>query len=291
MDDHGHGTHVSGTMVAAVDNVYSVAGIAPEARVIPFKVCNADGSCSYDWLAQAIVAAADAGARVINMSLGGPEEPFVDDALEYAYAQGVTLVAAAGNDGANGSSFPGSSNYTLSIGASDENNELASFSNYGDINLVAPGVDIVNLGLEGVSCYSSGTSMSSPHVAGAAAHLLSRLPGLSRQQLMDRLILGAVDLGVPGHDPYFGSGLVNILNALFTNCSSSAILELAERIVSGSSHFTACARIVAGPSFRVTGSGRATLEAGIEVILDNGFRVDVGGELTVTINPSLASPE
>ena len=290
MDDHGHGSHVAGTIAAAVDNVYSVAGICPQAEVIPYKVCSADGSCDWLWVAQSLAAAAQVGAKVVNMSLGGPFDQTVEDALEHAAGEGVLLIAAAGNDGQDGSSFPGSSTYTLSIGATDENNELASFSNYGDIDLVAPGVDIVNLGLEAVSCYSSGTSMATPHAVGAAALVASRKPAISRSELEDSLIMGASDIGDPGYDPQFGHGLVDVLHALFGDCPEEITVDLENHTVSGAENHTACARITAGPAVEVTETGNLTLTAGLEVVLQNGFSVSAGGSFTAVIEPTLGDP-
>ena len=214
MDDHGHGTHVAGTIAATVDNLYSVAGICPDAEVVPYRVCGADGNCTWDDVAEAIAESADAGIPIVNMSLGGPFEQLVEDALQHAHGAGVLLIAAAGNDGQEGSSFPASSEYTLSVGATDDQNLLASFSNWGDLDLTAPGVDIVNLSLEGQSCYNSGTSMAAPHVAGVAALLASRRPSLDREELAARLLLGGTDLGDPGYDPYYGHGLVNANESL-----------------------------------------------------------------------------
>ncbi len=214
MDDHGHGTHVAGTVASEVDNLYSVAGVCPDAQVVPYKVCNADGNCTEDDLAEAIVAAADAGVGIVNMSLGGPFSQVVQDAMAYAFERNVLMIAAAGNDGQEGSSFPASSSYTLSVGATDEQDQLAGFSNWGDLDLTAPGVDIVNLALEGESCNNSGTSMAAPHAAGVAALVASRKSDVSPTEVIDRLLLGGQDLGDPGYDPYYGHGLVNALNSL-----------------------------------------------------------------------------
>lgn len=292
MDDHGHGTHVGGTVASRINNIYSVAGVAPESQLIPYKVCDSSGSCTFDAVAAAIVRAADAGARVINLSLGGSStSQAVEDAMAYAAARGVIIVAAAGNDGQDGSSFPASSAWALSIGATDADNALAGFSNYGDIDLAAPGVDIVNLWLGGESCYNSGTSMAAPHAVGAAALVASRLPGLSREQIVGRLLGGADDLGDPGYDATFGNGLVNTLNALFAGCMFAPTLELSGVVVGSTDSYVACARIRAGSGFTVAAGGILELRSGLQVELGNGFTVENGAALEIALDPALGIPQ
>ncbi|HEX4952986.1 MAG TPA: S8 family peptidase [Thermoanaerobaculia bacterium] len=215
-DAHGHGSHVSGILAAAADNRYAIAGVAPGVSVIPIKVLSDSGSGSWSDVAAGIVHAAQVGARVINLSLGGPDpDPVVEDSLRFAADRGVLSVAAAGNDGTEGLLYPASSPYTLSVGALDAANQLAYFSNFGaGLDLTAPGVDIVSLFQEGQVCNASGTSMATPHVAGVAALLASQDGAADRVTLAERLEDGARDLGQPGYDTRFGWGGVNAARSL-----------------------------------------------------------------------------
>ena len=216
-DRHGHGTHVGSTVAAAADNSTSIAGVAPDVCIFAVKVLTDDGSGSFEDVAEGVVYAADAGASVMNLSLGCDCEPqqVLEDALEYAAARNVVIVAASGNDSLDQLGYPASSPTTIAVGAVDESLDLASFSNYGPgQDLVAPGVDVVSLFPDGESCEGSGTSMAAPHVAGVVALMRSQEPNLPREEVRQRLRAGARDLGVPGPDERFGAGLVNASSAV-----------------------------------------------------------------------------
>lgn len=214
-DGHGHGTHVTGVIAAMVDNGYGIAGIAPQVTIIPVKVLSDEGSGTASGVAQGIRYAADAGARVISLSLGGDRTEVIEEALRYARGKGALLVAAAGNDGEDELSHPASSEHAMAITATDEEDDLASFSNYGEgVDLAAPGVDVVSTFKDGWTCTGSGTSMATPHVSGVAALVLSLLPELSVDELREHLHRTAVDLGAPGWDPFFGYGLVSAKGAV-----------------------------------------------------------------------------
>lgn len=216
-DEHGHGTHVAGTIAAALNNSTSIAGVAPGVCVFGVKVLDAGGSGTSENVAAGIVHAADAGARVINLSLGCDCEiqQVIEDALAYAAARDVVIVAAAGNDGEDHLHYPASSNWAIAVGALDRNLGLASFSSHGPgLDLVAPGVDVVSLFRDGESCTGSGTSMATPHVAGVAALVRSQNSGLGREQIRTLLIGKARDLGAPGYDTRFGAGLVDAFAAV-----------------------------------------------------------------------------
>jgi len=215
-DDQGHGTHVSGIIGAAINNSYSVAGVAPEVSLVGFKVLGNDGTGSWSSVAEGIAEAVRVGARVINLSLGADQSSqAVEDALRHAHQQGVLVAAAAGNDGTNGLIFPASSQYTVAVGATDSANQLASFSNYGQgLDLVAPGVGVVSLFQQGQSCNASGTSMATPHVSGVGALVLSRESAIPLSMLKQRLFDGAYDLGSRGYDTRFGWGRVDAAGSL-----------------------------------------------------------------------------
>lgn len=216
IDDHGHGSHVAGVIAGTYRNLYSIAGVAPGISLISMKILDADGSGEEDDLAQALVDSADAGAKIINMSLGGDQSSeLVEDALVYVYESGCLAIAAAGNDGNNVVSFPASSDYTVAVGATDSENNLASFSNFGeDLDIVAPGQNIVSMFKNGTICYASGTSMATPFVSGVAALILSKNNTIDVTSLKENIFNGAVDLGETGFDSEFGWGLVNAFNSL-----------------------------------------------------------------------------
>lgn len=215
MDDHGHGTHVAGTIAAAMDNLTSgaeegVAGVAPNAFLLAYKVCGVDGACSDFALQQAIAAAVQDGARVINMSLGGSEfSQSTYDAVQDAWNSGVVVVAGAGNSGTTNFFFPAAFDNVISVAAFDEDHRRASFSNYGNwVDVSAPGNVIMSTyrmsacststepGNIGCYTWSSGTSMATPHVSGAAALIWSRPDVTTNAQVVDILLRSADPVGV-----------------------------------------------------------------------------------------------
>jgi subtilisin family serine protease len=213
LDDHGHGTHVSGTIAAALNNVTGdpaeeegVVGVAPHARIRAYKVCDANGSCNDFSVQQAIVQAASDGAKVINMSLGGPENSqALNDAVQFAWNRGVVIVAGAGNDGDTGLFYPAALENVISVAAFDEDHRRPPFSNYGNwVDISAPGNQIMSTypmsscaatatpGDFGCYTWLTGTSMATPHVSGAAALVWSRPDVFTNQQVVD-IILNSAD--------------------------------------------------------------------------------------------------
>ena len=140
-DDHGHGSHVAGTIAQDTNNGIGVAGIAPKARIMPLKVLSREGGGSTLDIAEAIVYAADNGAHIINMSLGGGAYTQVlEDACAYAQQKGAIVIAAAGNEGQPVSSFPARYQTVISVAASGPRDELAPYSNHGQgVDVIAPG--------------------------------------------------------------------------------------------------------------------------------------------------------
>ena len=216
MDDQGHGTHVAGTIAAATNNAVGGAGVMWQAQLLPLKVCSGDGGCSTEHIVQAIEYAADNGARVINMSLGGDScSQTLEAAIDYAYFEkGVVIVAAAGNSN-DLVGYPAAYEPVIAVGAVDRHGNRAFFSSYGDpLDVVAPGVRIFSSVLNNSYDTFSGTSMATPHVTGVAGLLLSQRPELTNTQVRALLEQSATDLGENGLDRQFGYGLVNAQAAL-----------------------------------------------------------------------------
>ncbi len=179
-DDNGHGTHVAGTIAQSTNNGYGVAGIAYKASIMPLKVLSGSGGGTIADIAEAIKFAADNGADVINMSLGGGgASNMMEEAIKYAHSKGVVIVAAAGNEGRNSSSYPARYPNVISVSAIDAAGDKASYSNFGaGVDISAPGgsetgkiiQNTVNPSTgESVFVGFQGTSMAAPHVAGVAA--------------------------------------------------------------------------------------------------------------------------
>lgn len=171
-DDNGHGTHVSGT-IAGRGTGTGVIGVAPGVTLIPVKVLDSNGNGTVSDVVRGIEWAADHGANVINMSLGSSKgSAALQQAIETAYNKGITIVAAAGNDGptANTVNYPGAYPQVIAVAASDKNDNIADFSSRGDqVAFTAPGVDILSTVPGGGYELMSGTSMATPHMTGLAA--------------------------------------------------------------------------------------------------------------------------
>jgi subtilisin family serine protease len=213
-DREGHGTHVAGTIAA--DAGSGVEGIAYGARILPVKVLGDNGSGYDSWVANGILWAADHGADVINMSLGGAGYSSIEEsAVAYARSKGVTVIAAAGNDNSSATFSPAALPGVVAVSAVDQNRAKAWFSNYGSyVDVAAPGVDILSTYNDNWFVYMSGTSMASPHVAGVAALIKAAAPGLTPDQVEQVLYASVTDLGAPGRDDIFGAGLVDALGAV-----------------------------------------------------------------------------
>jgi thermitase len=210
-DDNGHGTHVAAIAASATNNGIGTAGVSWGARILPVKVLDQAGNGTYARVAQGIIWATDWGAQVINLSLGGPNPSQVlQQAVDYAHQRGVVLVAATGNSGIQGVLYPARYDPVIAVAAVDSANNRAGFSNFGpEVDLAAPGVAVYAAYPGGGYGYRSGTSMSAPHVAGAAA-LLASLPGSHAALVRWQLEATALDLGTAGRDSYFGSGLIQL---------------------------------------------------------------------------------
>lgn len=178
VDHNGHGTHVAGICCARGDNGLGGAGVAPLADVLAVRVLDSSGSGDLDAIAAGIVWAADNGARVINLSLGGPSGTrALSEALAYAVGRGALPVCAAGNDGSTRTQYPAAFADCLSVGASTRADAPAGFTNRAPtVDISAPGDGILSTCRGDAHCVMSGTSMAAPVVAGVAALVASQGP-------------------------------------------------------------------------------------------------------------------
>lgn len=239
-DHDGHGTFVAGVIAATQNNGEGIAGINPNARIMVLKALNNFGHSRASYLARAIVYAADNGARIVNMSVGGKNLSRIEaEAIGYAASKGVLIVVASGNEGVDISNFgPAGEAAVLSVGATGFEDEHQPFSNWGaNLDIVAPGLDVLGLRarrtdtmrdipdveyVDGANYVgedrryyrASGTSFSAPIVAGVASLVLSNKPELSAQEVKRILLQTATDVEVPGVDQLTGHGLVNARAAL-----------------------------------------------------------------------------
>ncbi|MDP3979798.1 MAG: S8 family serine peptidase, partial [Chlamydiota bacterium] len=241
-DDHGHGTHCSGTIAGVANNGIGVAGVAWRAKIMALKFLSSGGGGSTANAITAIEYARTNGAKILSNSWGGGGfSQALQDAIEAANNDGIIFVAAAGNNGKNTDTSPNyPSNYNvpniISVAATDHNDALASFSNFGveTVDIAAPGVNIYstvpddNCSLCAPSGYRylSGTSMATPHVSGTLALLWSHEPGLSHLEVIQRL-LDSVDPIPALSGKIKTGGRLNINNALEEdNIPPAAILDL-----------------------------------------------------------------
>jgi subtilisin family serine protease len=238
-DNDGHGTFVAGIIAGSWKDKDGVAGINPLARLMVLKAVNNFGHSRASYIAEAIAYAADHGARVINLSVGGKGSTKVEQAaIDYAYGKGVVIVVAAGNEGAEISNYGiANSDKVLTVATTGLDDKRANFSNWGKIAVAAPGIDILSLrarrtdtllGIPGVKYAAgagyvgddkryyraSGTSFSAPMVSGLASLLIANDPTLTNRQVMNIIKSTARDVGTPGVDQYTGYGIIDARAAL-----------------------------------------------------------------------------
>ena len=266
-DGNDHGTHVSGTIAARTDNGLGIAGIAPAVSLMPVKVLADDGDGFFSDLMEGIDYAVDHGADVINLSLGGallPEEvAYYQPTFDRASAAGVLVVAASGNTGLTELSYPASFAHVVSVGATDDASDpvlkdrLATFSTRNAmVDVTAPGTWIMSTTLDSTYTAMHGTSMATPHVAGAAALVRAANPDWTVAQVEEALKTTATDLGTAGRDDSFGWGRIRV--------------DLA---------------IVAAPTVAMTNPGTTQVRAPLVVRFD--FSEGVQGRATVSVTNDL----
>jgi len=173
LDGNGHGTHIAGIVVSSSNNNLGVAGIAPETRLMNVKVADDNGICQAGAVARGIIWAVDKGARVINISLELSQPSLeLEKAVDYAWASGVVVVAAAGNYGGGQLAYPACYENCIAVAATRQDDTLAPLSNHGDwVDVAAPGFDIYSTLPGNNYGYKSGTSFATAYVSGLAALL------------------------------------------------------------------------------------------------------------------------
>ena len=215
MDDSGHGTHCAGIIAAVINNSIGIAGLA-QVKVMAEKGLDWRGGGNTDDLANAIIHAVDQGADILSNSWGGYfHSELMYEAVKYAHDREVLVVAAAGNDERDLKLHPACYKEVVAVTATNRTDAPASFTTFGEwVELAAPGVDIYSTIWDNSYAYMSGTSMSTPHVAGVASLILSQFPSMTGNQLRLQLRYTADDLGDPGFDIYYGYGRINARRAV-----------------------------------------------------------------------------
>ena len=215
-DDYGHGTHVAGIAAAAANNGVGITGIAPGAQIMPVKVLDQYGNGWYSDIAAGMVYAVDNGAQIINLSLGGSESSqSLRAAVDYAQAHGVLVVAATGNTG-GAVLYPAAYESVLAVAATDQNDQVAYFSNRGSqVDVAAPGVEIYSTWPWRDGYFTkSGTSMAAPHVSGVAALIWSKQPWASSLSVAYTITSTAQDVSAEGWDELTGWGRLDAFAAI-----------------------------------------------------------------------------
>lgn len=221
-DDHGHGTHVAGT-IAALANGRGVIGVAPRARLYAVKVLNKRGSGKLSWILNGLTACYRARMHIVNLSLGSRATTHNPRVFNRAYEhvgrllrrRGILIVAAAGNDRHRPVGNPARCPSYMAVSAIDNRRRLASFSNVGpQVEVCAPGVSVLSTLPPNRYGRLSGTSMATPAVTGVAALVKARHPTWHGDRIRVHLWRTALDLGRPGRDWAYGFGQVNALRAV-----------------------------------------------------------------------------
>ncbi len=211
-----HGTAVASILGGSSENA---RGMVPGAELLSYRVLDDSGTGNSFTTAQAIVAAVDAGVRVISMSIGtASDNAVLRDAINYAFSNNVAVVAAVGNDGIGSVYYPANYPGVVAVTAVDANGQRGSFSNYGSgVTIAAPGVGVKTPWVNQQAFSFSGTSAAVPFVSGAMTMLLSENRNLTTSQAAQILVAYSDDAGAAGNDPFYGAGILNMNRILTRN--------------------------------------------------------------------------
>nr|ADL09141.1 thermitase precursor [Laceyella sacchari] len=211
-DGNGHGTHCAGIAAAVTNNSTGIAGTAPKASILAVRVLNNSGSGTWTAVANGITYAADQGAKVISLSLGGTVgNSGLQQAVDYAWSKGSVVVAAAGNAGNTAPNYPAYYSNAIAVASTDQNDNKSSFSTYGSwVDVAAPGSSIYSTYPTSTYASLSGTSMATPHVAGVAGLLASQ--GRSASNI--RAAIENTADKISGTGTYWAKGRVNAYKAV-----------------------------------------------------------------------------
>lgn len=251
-DDNGHGTHCAGIAAAETNNGIGVAGICPNCRIMSVKSFNSWGMGWSSWSVAAIQYAIDSGADIVSNSWGGSAfTQSLQDVINDAYAQGIHIIAAVGNDNTSTPFYPAAMGNVIAVSATTRFDAKYFLSNFGShIDVSAPGVDVLSTFPPGFDLGSgcgdsyfgtpddgygicSGTSMAAPHVAGMLGLMKTHYPSASISELELRLYAATVDLGDPGWDQYFGWGRINAFFSVGDSDLSLSIADLPDPVFVG----------------------------------------------------------
>lgn len=243
-DDHGHGTNIAGIIGANTNNSIGYSGINMFCKIMNLKALNKDNTGFTSDIINALYYAANNGAKVINMSLGGGHTVAYETAINSVINQGITVVAGMMNDNNNVKKYPAGYNNVIAVGSTDPDDKRSapffwsetSGSSYGDhISVVAPGNYIFSLNNQVPETYNhywGGTSQATPHVVGLATLLLAQNPSLTPIEIKNIIETTADDQvgnpteDLPGFDIYYGHGRINALRALSNNLSVSELNDI-----------------------------------------------------------------
>ncbi len=302
-DDHGHGTHVTGILAAATSNAVGVSGLGYPVQVVEYKVLDSTGTGSDLTIANAIMAAADAGAQVVSMSLGGAGySQTLQTAINYAWQKNTLVVAAAGNDASSSLFFPAGANHAVGVSATDSGNNLASFSNFGNaVQLAAPGVAILSTAptytvSTGWHNYVSlsGTSMATPFVSALAGLVAMSTPNTTSQAILQRMEQTANSTTVGGGwGQNFGFGIIDAANAVAGSFRTATNGAIAGQIVDTSGNPVNGAHVTINNQTVTTDSSGlyrfGTLPAGTYPVTVSAIRFATQS-LTATVAPGADTP-
>lgn len=275
-DDKSHGTRVSGIIAAISNNTKGVAGLAPQSPVMPLKACDSNGFCTDTAVINAILYAKNNGAKIVNLSLGGPEpNPGIQEAVTRAWDAGLVITGAAGNNGTLGVYYPAAGQNIIAVSAIDSSDSKAGVSSYGpQITVGAPGSAIYTTERNGSYATGvAGTSYATPHVSALAALIWSANPGLTNQQVVNIITSTAADLGTPGRDDFFGFGRIDAAAAVRAASGAPALPSATPTSTATSAATatslateTSTATATATPTLTATATSTPNLTATAEVV-------------------------